>query len=54
MGNVAVLWRRGRTKCGERDERGEMRSELERAFPSCNGDGVNRREAEDAEKNQKI
>jgi hypothetical protein len=26
------------------------RSDLERAFRSCNGDGVNRRNAEDAEK----
>src|SRR5271156_6962906 len=40
MGNVAVLWLRGRTECGERGERCARRSELERVFPSCIGERV--------------
>jgi hypothetical protein len=50
MGNVAELWLRVRTECGEMREWHTRRSDLERAFRSCNGDGVNRRNAEDAEK----
>jgi len=40
MGNVAELWLRVRTECGERSLWSARCSDLERAFRSCNGDGV--------------